>query len=150
MSIKQSNIGSIVTHDDYKKYITEEILAKKDEFKQRGCKVVKENFIDNWEILVDNSLADLDQVWYNGASIEATLQCMEKLSQGFPIEEAYIPIDIQNPDVPCVHFGMELSGWQNHSITSVVGTYHERGQEFCDYRNSFVNNQTNSKRRYLY
>lgn len=164
MSIKQRNIGShVVTYDDetnallsfdatddYKKAkekATLEILAKKDEFKQRGSVVVKKEFIDNWGNLVDNSLADLEQVWYNGASIEAALQCMEKLSQGVAVEEAYKPIDVQNPDLPCVHFGMELSGWQNNSITSVVGSYHERGQEFCDYRNNFVNNPPTAKKR---
>jgi hypothetical protein len=158
MAIKQRNIGShVVTYDDetnallsfeanddYKKRKEEatlEILSKKDEFKQRGSIVVKKEFIDNWANLVDNSLSDLEQVWYNGASIEAALQCMEKLSQGFPIDEAYKHIDIQNPDLPCVYFGMGLSGWQNNSITSVVGSYHERGQEFCNYRNNFVNNQ---------
>ena len=162
MSVKQTNIGShVITYDDetsellsmdptddYKKKkekATAEILGKKDEFKQRGAKVVKENLADNWKNLVDNSLKDLAQVWYNGASIEAALQCMERLSQGLPVEEAYAPIDVQNPDVPCVHLGMELSGWQNHSVTSVVGSYHERGQEFCDYRNDFVNGRLNSK-----
>ena len=162
MSVKQTNIGShVITYDDetsellsmdptddYKKKkekATAEILGKKDEFKQRGAKVVKENLADNWKNLVDNSLKDLGQVWYNGASIEAALQCMERLSQGLPVEEAYAPIDVQNPDVPCVHLGMELSGWQNHSVTSVVGSYHERGQEFCDYRNDFVNGRLNSK-----
>lgn len=164
MAIKQTNIGShIVTYDDEtntmlsldptddyktkKEKVTAEILAKNEEFKQRGVSVVKKQFADNWETLVDNSLADLEQVWHNGASIEATLQCMEKLSQGLSVEEAYTPIDVQNPDVLCVHFGMELSGWQNHSITSVVGNYHERGQEFCDYRNHYVNNHTSGKYR---
>ena len=164
MTIKQRNIGShVVTYDDetnallsfkanddYKKRKEEatlEILAKKDEFKQRGSVVVKKEFIDNWANLVDNSLSNLEQVWYNGASIEAALQCMEKLSQGVAIDEAYKPIDIQNPDLPCVHFGMELSGWQNNSITSVVGSYHERGQEFCNYRNDFVNNPPTAKKR---
>ncbi len=164
MAIKQTNIGShIVTYDDKtntilsfeptddykarKEKATAEILTKKEEFKQRGASIVKQQFTDNWGTLVDNSLADLEQVWYNGASIEAALQCMEKLSQGLSVEEAYTPIDVQNPDVPCVHFGMELSGWQNHSIASVVGTYHERGQEFCDYRNNYVNNCTSGKHR---
>lgn len=56
------------------------------------------------------------------ANIEAVLQCMKKLSQGLPVEEAYMPIDIQNPDVPCIHFDMELSGWQNYSVASIIGT----------------------------
>lgn len=164
MAIKHTNVGgSIITYDDEtntmlsfeqtddykmrKAKATVEILAKKEEFKQRGVAVVKQQFTDNWKTLVDNSLDDFDYVWYNGASIEAALQCMEKLSQGLSVEEAYAPIDIQNSDIPCVHFGMELSEWQNNSITSVVGTYHERGQEFCDYRNNYVNNQTNDKHR---
>ncbi len=164
MSIKQRYIGShVVTYDDetnalllfeanddYKKTkekATLEILSKKDEFKQRGSVVVKKELIDNWGNLIDNSLANLEQVWYNGASIEAALQCMEKLSQGVAVDEAYKPIDIQNPDLPCVHFGMELSGWQNDSITSIVGSYHERGQEFCNYRNEFVNNPPTAKKR---
>ena len=70
---------------------------------------------------------------------------MEKLSLGLPVEEVYVPIDVKNFDIPCVHFSMDLSGWQNYSVASVVGTYHERGQEFCDYRNDFVNGRTNSR-----
>lgn len=164
MAINQTNIGGhVVTYDDetnamlsfdptddykvIKEKATAEILAKKEEFKQRGAAVVKQQFTDNWGTLVDNSLANLEQVWYNGASIEATLQCMEKLSQGLSVEEAYTPIDVQNLDVPCVHFGMELSGWQNQSVASVVGSYHERGQEFFDYRNNYVNNRTIGKHR---
>jgi len=164
MAIKKNNIGShIVTYDDEtntmlsfdptdnykskKEKATATILTKKEEFKQRGTSVVKQQFTDNWGNLVDNSLANLEQVWYNGASIEAALQCMEKLSQGLSVEEAYAPIDVQNPDVPCVHFGMELSGWQNHSVASVVGSYHERGQEFCKYRDNYVNNYISGKHR---
>ena len=49
---------------------------------------------------------------------------MKKLSQALPVEEAYMPIDIQNPDVPCIHFDMELSGWQNYSVASIIGTQH--------------------------
>ena len=167
MAIKQRNIRShVITYDDEtnallsfeanddykkrKKEATSEILAKKDEFKQRGAVVVKKELIDKWANLVDNSLSNLGQVWYNGASIEAALQCMEKLSQGVTVDEAYKPIDIQNPDVPCVHFGMELSGWQNGSITSIVGFYHERGQEFYNYRNEFVNNPPVVKKKILY
>ena len=167
MAIKQRNIGShVITYDDEtnallsfeanddykkeKKEATLEILAKKDEFKQRGAVVVKKEFIDKWANLVDNSLSNLERVWYNGASIEAALQCMEKLSQDVAVDEAYKPIDIQNPDLPCVHFGMELSGWQNSSVTSIVGFYHERGQEFCNYRNEFVNNPPVVKKKILY
>lgn len=166
MAIRQRNIGSyVITYDDEngillsfeategyikrKKEVTLMILSKKDEFKQRGSSVVKKEFINNWINLVDNSLSDLEQVWYNGASIEAALQCMEKLSQGVSIDEAYKPIDIQNPDLPCIHLGMELSGLQNNSITSIVGSYHERGQEFCNYRNNFVNNRRVSKKKTL-
>lgn len=159
MAIKQKIIGGhVVTYDDEtnvmlsyeitdeykqkKEEATLEILSKKDEFKQRGSAVVKKEFIDNWNTLIDNSLSDLDQVWYNGVSIEASLECMEKLSQGADIEEAYKPIDIENPDSPCIYFDMHLSGWQNNSVTSIVSSYHERGEEFSDYRNNFVTNKT--------
>lgn len=164
MSIKQYNSGNhIITYDnethsvlsmeptdDYKKRkenAIAEILAKKDDFKQRGVNVVKDKFVDDWKILVNRALEDQNQVWYNGAIIEASLQCMERLSQGLPVEEAYIPIDVQNPDVPCVHLDMELSGWQNYSVTNVVSVYHERGTEFCNYRNSFVKNQEKTKQK---
>ncbi len=161
--VKKSINGQIVTYDtetdsilsfasseDYmkeKEKATTEILAKRDEFKQRGIAVVKQEFIDNWEKLVDNSLAKPEQVWYNGASIEAALQCMEKLSQGLPVEEAYEPLNVYNPDATCVHFGLELSHSQINSVTSVVESYHVRGQEFCDYRNMILNDRSNSKHR---
>lgn len=159
MAIRQENIGrGIVTYDDetnelldvnttddYKKRkeeATKDMLSKKDEFKQRGSLVVKSKLQENWTEFVDKLLSesDLDRVWYNGVNIEAALACMEKLSQGLPIEEAYKPINVFDTKKPCVYSGMELSNWQNNFITSVVDFYHERGIEFCDYRNFTVHN----------
>lgn len=159
MSIKQANIGNHnITYDNqtreiiafeptpehakYKQQVSLEILSKRDEFKKRGAAVVIPEYVDYWGDLVDNSLNDLDIVWYNGACIEAALQCMERLHQALPVDEAYKPIDIQNPNTLCVHFGMELSGWQNYAVSSLVGSYHVRGQEFCDYRNAYVNHKS--------
>ncbi|MBQ9318339.1 MAG: hypothetical protein IJR82_01745 [Bacilli bacterium] len=124
-----------------KKEQTEIILSKRDEFKQRGAKVVRKDLINNWISLVDQSLDESYYVWYNGVGIEAVLQCMEILSkEDGSIEDAYNLIDIQNYNHSCVFFNMELSSMQCYGITSVIGTYHERGQEFCDFRNNKINN----------
>lgn len=156
MSIKQTRLGGhIITYNDETSEIlsyeptkeykvlearkTTEILAKKEEFKARGMIVVKKELIDDWGEFVENSLKKLSNIWYNGAILEAALQCMEKLSQGASIEEAYTLIDVQDPDLDRIFQCMEISGWQNRAITSVVASFHELGQEFCQYRNDFVN-----------
>lgn len=123
-----------------KKKQTEIILSKRDEFKERGAAVVIPEYAPNWANLIDNSLANLDDVWYHGVIIEATLQCMERLSQGLPVEEAYEPIDMQSRDI--FYFEMDLTGWQNYYASDLIGGYHERGQEFNDYRNAFVKKPT--------
>lgn len=155
MAIAQQTIGShvaiydITTNkllsfesiDDYNKrkdIATKLVLSHRDEFKQRGFKVIKTRYTSLWDQLVDNALANHDTAWYNGVSLEAALICMERLSSGASVEDSYQAIDVQSSDSPCIYLGMELSGWQNHSVSEVVGSYHERGQEFCNYRNNFV------------
>ena len=156
MAIEQMQIGNLIITSDSqtnmvlsvnttteykerKKKATTEILSKREEFKKRGSVVVKREWIEAWKNMVERSLNDPEQTWYNGVCIEAPLQCMEKLSQGQSVEEVYKAIDIQDPNSPCTYFGMELSGWQNYNATSIVGSYHIRGKEFCDYRNQIVN-----------
>ncbi len=158
MAIKQIKIsGHIVTYDDERNDLldfdmddenkitkakaTIEILSKKEEFKQRGTKVVKPEFIDSWKTLVDSALTIMENVWYNGVILEVSLQCMEKLSEGLSVQEVYALLD-----VPSVQFNMELSGWQNYSAINIVTTYHERGQEFCNYRNKYVSENIRKKR----
>ena len=138
-----NTVVDIVPTDQVKRELAEVdkfVLSNKDNYKQRGLAVVKNGTAEVWDRLVDNSLADKDKIHYNGAIIEAALQCMEKLSAGEPVEEAYKPIDVQDEDNPVDYFGIELTGTQNYSVTTIVGQYHKRGCEFVDYRNEFVNN----------
>ncbi len=120
--------------------VDEFVLSNRDNYKQRGLAVVKNGTAEVWSKLVDNSLNDKDRIHYNGAIIEAALQCMEKLSAGESVEEAYKPIDVQDENNPVEYFGIELTGIQNYSVTTIIGQYHERGCEFVKYRNKFVNN----------
>lgn len=166
MAIEQMQIGNLIitsesqtnkvlsvdTTDEYKKIkrkATLKILSKREEFKKRGSVVVKREWVEAWKKLIDNALVDPEQTWYNGVYIEAALECMERLSQGQSVEEAYKAIDIQDPNSPCVYSGMKLSGWQNYYATSIVGSYHIRGKEFCDYRNQFVNREEKPKQKIL-
>lgn len=162
MSIEQMQIGNLIitsesktnavlsvdTTDEYKKRKQEatlEILSKREDFKKRGSAVIKREWIEAWKNLVDCYLRDPEQTWYNGVILEAALECMERLSQSCSVENAYKAIDIQNPNSPCVYFNMELSSWQNYDATRIVGSYHIRGKEFCDYRNQFVNQEQKPK-----
>lgn len=148
-SDSQTNaVLSVDTTDEYKnrkQKASLEILSKREEFKKRGFAVIKREWIEAWKNFIDNSLRDPEQIWYNGVSIEAALECMEKLSQGCSVEDAYKAIDIQDPNSPCVYFDIRLFGWQNQNATNIVSSYHIRGKEFCDYRNRFVNQEQNPK-----
>ena len=138
-----NTVVDIVPTDQVKRELAEVdkfVLSNKDNYKQRGLAVVKNSTAEVWDRLVDNSLADKDKIHYNGAIIEAALQCMEKLSVGETVEEAYKSIDVQDEENPVDYFGIEFTGLQNYSVTTIVGQYHERGCEFVDYRNEFVNN----------
>lgn len=162
MSIEQNQIGNLIitsesktnvvlsvdTTDEYKKRKQEatlEILSKREDFKKRGSAIIKREWIEAWKNFVDNSLRDPEQTWYNGVILEAALECMERLSQGCSVEDAYKAIDIQDSNSPCVYFNMELSRWQNCDATRIVGSYHIRGKEFLDYRNQFVNQEQKPK-----
>ena len=148
--IYDNKTGSLISIDRMeeskkrKTRMTFGVLNKKDEFKERGHKVIIPNYVTCWNELVDNYLNEENTAWYYGVIIEASLQCMEKLSIGLPVEDVYDLIDVQNKD--CVFFEMILSEWQNYYITSIVGSYHTRGEEFCNYRNNFVNDNMKIKR----
>ena len=159
MTIKKGIIGSfeivydntsnkilmLNTTDSYKEKKEEEtkkMLLRIEEFKARGAKVVKPKFINSWNRQVNKAFSKESEIWYQGVILEATLECMEKLSAGLPLDDVYESIDVQNPDMPSVYSAMELSGLQNYSISCFVGYYHERGEEFCWYRNSFVQQET--------
>ncbi|MDF2865883.1 MAG: hypothetical protein K0R72_701 [Clostridia bacterium] len=149
---KETIGGLVITHnngilldvdttDEYKKIkITnsQSILQRIDEFKSRGAAVVKKELINCWSEMIDDAFQDDDKINYNGSIIVACLECMELLTQGKTVEDSYMPIDIQNSDKPAIHCNMILSGWQNNTATTIVATYHERGQEFCYYRNWYV------------
>lgn len=63
--------------------------------------------------------------------------CMRSLSNGARIEDVYKFIDVQNLEDHPTIFEMKLTGYQNYLVTTLVGTYHKRGKEFCTYRNAF-------------
>lgn len=153
MQIKQTTIGGlIITHSEgvlldldttaeYKQNkITNSqlILSRKDEFKTRGTAVVKSELVYDWIKMMDISFQDEIKIHYNGAIIEACLECMELLSNNQPIEDCYKPIDVNDSENPAIHCNMILSGWQNSTATSIIATYHERGAEFYEYRNKYV------------
>lgn len=143
-----SNILGLELNLKYKtdyQLVTEKILGLKDSFKQRGYKVIKPHLKRYWDKFVDDTLENTNDIWYNGASLEASLVCMERLSAGNSIEESYLPIDINNPK-RCVHLGVELSRWQNYSVAYTVGFYHERGIDFCNYRNESIRNNNKIKK----
>lgn len=150
---KEFHNDIVISEEDKNKFVeyTQKILMLKEEFKKRGACVIKEETLKDWNKFVDKSIrqSKLDDVWYNGVIIEATLRCMEKLSQGVSIHEVYELINIQNPNKNCIYFGMKLSGWQNYSVTERVGYYHECGLEFCDYRNKYVKNPVKYKKKQL-
>jgi len=150
---KKYSIYTISTQEDKEKFVeyTQKILNLKEQFKKRGACVVKKETIKDWNKFIDKTIiqSKLEDVWYNGVIVEATLQCMEKLSQGVSIAEVYELINIQNPNKDCLYFEMKLSGWQNYSVTERVGYYHELGLEFCKYRNQYVKNPIRYEKKQL-
>ena len=133
--IKSQN--HVITYDDQTNQLLEMediILSKKDEFIKRGCAVVYSFYRNYWIELVKDSLQN--NIWYNGAIIEAALQCMEDLTLNGNVSRTYELINIQNNS--CVFLDMELSCMQNSSITNIIGTFHELGKEFVDYRNFYI------------
>ena len=129
-----------------KKKAAKQVLANREQFKQRGRAVVIGEYTAIWERLVDNSLKDEEKIHYNGAIIEAALECMEKLSAGEPVEEAYTTLDVQTDD-PADYFGFCLTGAQNLSATIIVSQYHERGEELAKYRDKYVLDPVREKSR---
>lgn len=93
---------------------------------------------EKWNSEIKKLFLFKESVWYNGVILEAALECMEKLSSGATLEETYKIIDIQNMTKPCKLLGMKLTGYQNYLVAELVGKYHKRGKEFCEYRSDFI------------
>ena len=143
-----------LSRTEYKKKVLEivkYILEKKEEFKQRGCLVVKNELIDEWIDFVEESLGNLsknpEDLWYNAVVLEASLNAMERLNRGLELEISYRAIDIQEYGKERVYCNMRLSGWQNFLATQIVCNYHEQGNEFLEYRNKFVKSPIKQKKR---
>ena len=114
---------------------TRQIIGLKDSFKERGSLLVKPELKNHWEKNVDKYFSQKEDIIYNAACLEAAIKCMEILSKGDRIENAYMPIDIYNQET-CHYFGIELSAWQNFDVAYVVSYYHDRGKDFLEYRNT--------------
>lgn len=123
---------------EIKEKYTKEVLSKKKKYKVLGGKLIKKELFNKWNSIVNKYFSTKESVWYNGVVFEATLMCMSSLSKKAPVEEAYRIIDIQNLEMPPVILGMKLTGYQNYLVSSLILEYHKRGQEFYDYRSSFI------------
>lgn len=117
---------------------TKKVIDKKSEYKSRGSILIKNDLAGKWNSEVNKLFCTKERIWYNGVILEAALECMEKLSSGVSLEEAYKIINVQNLESPPIILGMKLTGYQNYLVASLVGKYHKRGKEFCDYRSSFI------------
>lgn len=108
----------------------------KEEYISRGIKVVIKEKAENYIKLVNSTFNNTDLFEYNIMNLEATLKCMEELSNNKKIEEVYELINIHSHD--CMYNNYKLSGWQNHAIISVILVFHERGKELANYRNEYI------------
>lgn len=117
---------------------TKEVLSKKNRYKTVGSALVKKELVEKWNSEVNKLFRTKESIWYNGVILEAALECMKKLSSGTSLEEAYKIIDVQNLERPCIKLGMKLTGYQNYLVAELVGKYHKRGKEFCEYRSTFI------------
>lgn len=123
-----------------KEKYTKEVISKKEKYKVLGRKLIKNGLIEKWNSKVNNFFRTRDSIWYNGVILEATLECMRKLSNGCSLEEAYKTIDVQNLEMPPIIMEMKLTGYQNYLVAELVGEFHQRGKEFCEYRSAFIKN----------
>lgn len=134
---------------EIKEKYTKEVLAKKEKYKVLGRKLIKNELINQWNSEVNNFFRTKESIWYNGVILEATLMCMRNLSNGASLEEAYKIIDVQNLEIPPVILEMKLTGYQNYLVANLVGKYHIRGKEFCEYRSNFIKKPHYKKQDYL-
>ena len=118
---------------EIKETYTIKVLSKKSEYKNRGLCLIKKELLEKWNAEVNKLFRTKESIWYNGVILEAALECMEKLSSGASLEEAYKIINVQNLEKPCIKLGMKLTGYQNYLVAELVGKYHKRGKEFCEY-----------------
>lgn len=119
---------------------TQKVLASMGDFIERGRKVTKARFQDDWAQMVNRLTSNYDNLWYYGVTIAASLDCMEKISSGMELDNAYKVIGF-NDDGALKYFDMELSGNQKSIVSKIVSIYHERGDEFEEYVSSSVNNK---------
>lgn len=111
---------------DYKKI--KKILLKVKDFKKRGCSLVKDDLKQQWINFIDEYLKDKNKILYNGIIINASIKCMEDLTNGLSIEEIYESINETN----------KLNSYQNYYLSNIVFMFHERGKEYRDYRNKYI------------
>ncbi len=117
---------------DYNKI--KKVLLKVKDFKKRGCNIVKDDLKQQWVDFIDSYLKDKNKILYNGIIIDASIKCMEDLTSGLSTKEIYESINEVNP----------LSSYQNYYVSNIVFIFHERGKEYRDYRNRYI--QDNSRK----
>lgn len=111
---------------DYNKI--KKVLLKVKDFKKRGCNVVKDDLKQQWVDFIDSYLKDKNKILYNGIIIDASIKCMEDLTSGLSTKEIYESINEVNP----------LNSYQNYYVSNIVFIFHERGKEYRDYRNRYI------------
>lgn len=114
------------------------IIKNAETWKTNENKIIKEELINIWQEWIDICLKDSRKAWYKGAIIEAAFICMQKLSEGLPVEEVYTLIDLTNTQNPPIYYNIQLNEWLNKTITKIIRIYHPNGKEFYDYRNTIV------------
>lgn len=95
-------------------------------------------FIDNLY-----STKNDQRLLYNAMVAKATFDCMEKLYYGYSIEDTYELINVQNLNQPPIYYGKKLSGYQNYLVSQIISIFHPLGEEFSEYRSSFIKKQAN-------
>lgn len=121
--------------------ITNQILSKRNEFKERGKQVVREEDFTFWESLVDKLYEDVNYLWDAGVCLEGALSCMEKLSQGESAD--YIVSTLYEDECSVNQSSQEkipITRTQGQLITHIVSVYHNRGEEFSNCHQLFFDN----------
>lgn len=115
-----------------------EALEHVQEFKERGLKVVKQDFKAAWCNKVDlRMLNGSDKsIAYYAYTIKKALECMELLSSGTSVERVYKFMSAEKRK--WVYFDARMTPLQEYNIACIIGVFHERGKEFCDYRNAMI------------
>lgn len=125
--------------------ITNRILSKRNEFKERGKQVVREEDFSFWENLVDKLYEKVDDLWNTGVCLEDALSCMEQLSDGKPVDQVISNL-YENRMNQFMWENVPITRTQGQIITHIVSVYHNRGEEFSNYHQVFFDNYVSNEK----